>query len=213
MATIIRVGIADDHTITREALRRFITREDDMEVVGEAWDGRTVIDLARRQTMEVLLLDLLMPGRGGLEALPFIRAKSPTTAVIVLSSLPEQHYAISSLRVGANGYLNKECEPTEILEAVRVVASGRRYLSPNVAELMATKLISGPARHPHETLSDREFQLLVRLARGGTSSQIAEELFLSNKTVSTYRTSLLRKLEMRTNSELTHYAILRGLID
>ena len=212
-STIIRVGIADDHKITRAALASFLAEQDDMAVAGEAWDGRSVIDLARREKMDVLLLDLLMPGRGGLEALPIIRAKSPATAVIVLSSLPEQHYALNSIRMGASGYLNKLCDPLEIIKAVRVVASGRRYISPDVAELMATTLASGPARHPHETLTNREFQLLVRFARGGTSTEIANEMSLSPKTVSTYRTALLRKLELRTNGEMTHYAMVHGLID
>jgi two-component system invasion response regulator UvrY len=214
MSTSIRVGIADDHSITRTALRRFLAEQEDMVMAGEAWDGRSAIDLVRRAKMDVLLLDLMMPGKGGLEALPMIRAKSPETGILVLSSCPEEHYAVNSIRLGASGYLNKQCEPEEIIDAVRVVATGRRYLSATVAELMASRLTGGSSmRHPHEYLTDREFQLLVRFARGFGSTETAELLSLSPKTVSTYRTVILNKLGLKTNSEMTHYAMVHGLID
>lgn len=213
MSTPIRVGIADDHSITRTALRQFIAEQADMVTAGEAWDGRSAIDLVRNKKMDVLLLDLMMPGKGGLEALPMIRAKSPETGVLVFSSCPEEHYAVNTMRLGASGYLSKQCEPEEIANALRVVAAGRRYVSTNVAELMANRMVRGLMRHPHEYLTDREFQLLVRFARGGGSTEIAESLSLSPKTVSTYRTLILNKLSLKTNSDMTHYAMVHGLID
>jgi DNA-binding NarL/FixJ family response regulator len=211
--TSIRVGIADDHAITRAALRKFFMEQEGMVLAGEAWNGASVIDLARKVSMDVLVLDLMMPDKGGLDVLPMIRAKSPDTGVLVFSSCPESHYALNAIRRGASGYLNKQCEPEEIASAVRIVASGHRYISPDVAELLISGISNSGKRHPHENLTDREFELLLHLARGEPSTDIAFRLALSPKTVSTYRSLILDKLGLRSSSALTHYAMVHGLID
>ena len=184
-----------------------------MRFAGEAWDGRSAIDLARLKPMDVLVLDLQMPGQGGLDSLGMIRAKAPQLGVLILSNLPEEHYALTLMRLGSAGYPTRQCDPEEIVRAIRTVAAGKRYISPAVAQLMADSLGREGARLPHETLTDREFQLLVRFARGAGSTEIANDLSLSPKTVSTYRTVLLHKLGLHTNSDMTHYALQHGLID
>ena len=213
MNRAIRVGLVDDHSITRAALRGFIREQDDMVVAGEGWDDRSAIELARESQVDVLLLDIQMPGRGGLAALPIICAKAPDMGVLVLSSCPQEHYALSAIRLGASGYLNKQCDPEEILGAIRKIASGRRYLSVGVAELLATTIATRAARPPHEQLTDREFELFVRFARGFKTSEVAATLFLTPKTVSAYRTAILGKLGLRSNAEMTHYALTHGLVD
>jgi DNA-binding NarL/FixJ family response regulator len=201
---VIRVGVVDDHAILRRSLRRLIDSQPDMSTVGEAGDGRGAIDLVGRQPVDVLMLDLVMPGIGGMDALGMIRAKAPHTGVLVLSSSPEEHYGPQLAHRGARGFLNKQVEPEEIPQAIRTVAVGGTYFRQAVAEVPPD---------PYETLSDREFQLLLHLARGEGTHEIARVLSLSPQTTSTYRTALLGKLGLRTNSELTHYALAHGLID
>lgn len=212
MSNKIRVGIADDHAIVRAALRRLLCDQPDMECLAEACDGRGAIDLARTVALDVLVLDVMMPGQGGLDSLAMIRAKAPRLGVLVFSMYHERHYAAAALRRGANGYLNKECEPQEVLKAVRTIAAGQRYITTEVAEVIADALSDG-VRQPHAGLNEREFQLLLHLARGGGSAQVADDLSLSPRTVSTYRTALLKKLGLKTDSDLTRYAVQNGLLD
>jgi DNA-binding NarL/FixJ family response regulator len=210
---VIRVGIADDHPITRSALRCWLDEQEGMRVVAEASCGREAIDLVRTQALDILLLDLDMPGQSGIDALPMIKAKAPHVGVLVLSGYPEQQYAVPLIRNGASGYLNKACEPAEIVMAIRRVALGNRYITPAVAELLATQVITPPTRGLHEQLSPRELQVFLKLAQGKSAADVASDLSLSAKTVSTYRARLMMKLHARSNSDLTYYALKHQLLD
>ena len=159
-----------------------------------------------------MLMDISMPDQSGVDALQAIKARFPDLPVLILSGFPEAHYATALLRQGASGYLNKECEPDEIVNAIRTVYRGRRYISPAVAELLADSAAGGVDKLPHEALSERELQVFLRLAKGETIGHMAESMFLSVKTVSTYRTRVLEKLKLSSNSELTYYALKNGLI-
>ena len=209
----VRVGIADDHPITRTALRCYLEEQEGIRVVAEACSGREAIDLVRTQPLDVLLLDLDMPGQSGIDALTMIRAKAEHVAVLILSGYPEHQYAVPLIRNGASGYLNKACEPAEIVSAIRRVSQGARYITPVVAELLATQVITPSPGGLHEQLSARELQVFLKLAQGCSAGQVAAELSLSAKTVSTYRARLMRKLEARSNSDLTYYALKHRLLD
>jgi two-component system, NarL family, invasion response regulator UvrY len=209
---MIRIGIVDDHQIVRTGLRQFFSDHVDFRVTGEAANGREALELARGGEVDVLVMDLSMPDQGGVDALAAIKARWPQLPVLILSAFPESHYAMTLIRQGASGYLNKECDPEEIANAVRTVAGGRRYITPAVAELLADGVAGGGERAPHESLSERELQVFLRLAKGETVGHIAEGMFLSVKTVSTYRARLLEKLKLATNSEITYYALKNGLI-
>ncbi len=213
MLEIIRVGLVDDHAIVRAGLQQFFADLGDIEVVGQADSGRAAIDLVRSCPMDVLLMDLSMPGQTGLDALAMIRAKAPDLKVLILSSYPEEHYAQHLLRLGAKGYLNKQCEPEDIAAAVRTVAQGQNYLSARMQALQNQHKQDAEQRPVHELLSDREFQVFLRLAKGQGVSQIGEDLSLSVKTVSTYRTRLLEKMHLASNSDLTYYALKNQLLD
>ena len=208
---MIRVAIVDDHAIVRAGLRQFLSEQIDLQVSAEAADGRAALDLVRAGGIDVLVMDLSMPGQGGVDALVAIRARAPELPVLILSGFPEAHYATALLRHGASGYLNKECDPQEIVDAIRTVHQGRRYVTRAVAELLAEGLVA-TERPPHEQLSEREFQVFLRLAQGEAIGQIAEGMSLSVKTVSTYRTRLLEKMRLSSNSDLTYYALKNGLI-
>ena len=211
---MIKVGIVDDHAVVRAGLIQFLEDQVDLQVVGEAANGREAISLIREQPLDVLVMDLSMPDQSGFDALKIIRAKSPDLGVLILSGYPEEHYAVDMIRQGASGYLNKECDPEEIVTAIRTIAMGKRYISTAVAELLAQQLgKSDDTTLPHEQLSEREFQVFLKLAKGQTASQIAQELSLSIKTVSTYRTRLTEKMNLQTNSDLTYYALKNKLID
>jgi DNA-binding NarL/FixJ family response regulator len=210
---MIRIGIVDDHAIVRSGLRQFLSDFVDLRVVGEAANGREAIDLVRAHEIDVLVMDLAMPGQSGLDVLAMLRAKVPDMGILILSGYPEEHYAINLIRQGASGYLNKECDPKEIVEAIRAIALGRRYLTAAVAELLAQQLNHKGDVPPHEQLSEREFQVFLKLARGETAGDIAKSLSLSVKTVSTYRTRLMEKMRLSSNSDLTYYALKNKLID
>ena len=209
---MIRIGIVDDHAIVRTGLRQFLSEQSDLSVTGEARNGREAMALARAGEVDVLLLDLSMPDEGGVDALGSIKARFPDLPILILSGFPEAHYAAALLRQGASGYLNKECEPDEIVNAIRVVARGRRYISSAVAEILADNAAGTSDRPLHESLSERELQVFLRLAKGETVGNIAESMFLSIKTVSTYRTRVMEKLKLQSNSDLTYYALKNGLI-
>ena len=210
---MIRIGIVDDHAIVRSGLRQFLGENVDLRVTSEATNGREALEMARAGDVDVILMDISMPDQSGVDALAAIKVRFPELPVLILSGFPESHYATTLLRRGASGYLNKECDPDEIANAIRTVHRGARYISPAVAELMADTMANGSSDKPlHEGLSERELQVFLRLAKGETVGQIAEGMFLSVKTVSTYRARTLEKLQLETNSDLTYYALKNGLI-
>jgi DNA-binding NarL/FixJ family response regulator len=209
---MIRIAIADDHAIVRTGLRQFFADQVDLRVTGEASNGQEALDLARGGEVDVLVMDLSMPGHGGVDALSAIKARFPDLPVLILSGFPETHYATTLLRQGASGYLNKECDPEEIITAIRTLARGRKYITAAVAELLADGAAGDVEKPAHAALSERELQVFLRLAAGETVGQMAEALHLSVKTVSTYRTRVLEKLHLHTNSDLTYYALKNGLI-
>jgi two-component system invasion response regulator UvrY len=210
----IRILIADDHAIVREGLRQILADTKDIVVAGDAENGNDAIKLARKGDSDVLLLDISMPDRSGIEVLKQIKKESPKLAVLMLSMHREDQYAIRSLKAGAAGYLNKQSAPAELVDAIRQVASGRKYISPALAQELANQ-VGDENREvpPHEMLSDREYQTLVMIASGKTVSDIAAELTLSVKTISMYRSRLLQKMKLRHNAELTHYAIKNHLVE
>ena len=210
---MIRIAIVDDHAIVRAGLRQFLSEQVDLRVTGEAGSGREALDLVRAGELDLMLMDLSLPDQSGVETLAAIKARKPELPVLILSGFPETHYATTLLRQGASGYLNKECDPEEIATAIRTVFRGRKYITPAVAELLAEGLGSPADQAAHDTLSERELQVFLRLARGETVGHIADGMSLSVKTVSTYRSRVLEKLSLNTNSELTYYALKNGLIE
>lgn len=211
---MIRVLIVDDHAVVRRGLKQIFNDYSDLSVAGEAGDGVEAMQWLRRhgQSCQVVLLDISMPNRGGLDTLAQIRREFPRLPVLVLSMYPEDVIGVRTLKAGAAGYLSKQSAPELLVQAIRQVAAGRKYVSPALAEQLADALASDNPESPHENLSDREYQTLCLIASGKTLTQIAEELKISVKTVSVYRTRLLRKMNLRNNSELIRYAISRGLV-
>lgn len=210
---MIRVAICDDHQIVRAGFKQIFSSSDDFAVVAEACTGREALDIARREICDVLLLDIAMPDQSGIDTLRTIRQGQPNLPVLILSGYPAQQYALNLFKMGANGYLNKECEADELMLAVRTVYQGRRYVSATVGELLAQSFDRDPNTAPHTELSDREFQVFLRLARGATVSDIGTALSLSIKTVSTYRTRIMEKMGLQSNSDLTYYAMKNNLLD
>lgn len=208
----IDVLIADDHAIVREGLKQILADTRGLAVTGEASNGNEAIKLARHGG-DVLLLDISLPDRNGIEVLKQIRREAPKVAVLMLSMHREDQYAVRSLRAGAAGYMNKQSAPDELVEAIRQVAGGRKYISPTLAQELANHVGEDREMQSHESLSDREYQTLIMIASGKTVSDIATELSLSVKTISMYRTRLLQKMKLRHNAELTHYAIKNGLVE
>jgi two-component system, NarL family, invasion response regulator UvrY len=209
---MINIAIIDDHAIVRTGLKQFLSEQVDMRVVAEGADGRAAVDIVRQGLANVLLLDLSMPDQNGVDALAAVRARAPDLPVLVLSGFPEEHYATVMLKQGASGYLNKDCDPQEIVNAIRTVALGRKYITPAVAELLARNLGGDHTKAAHEKLSERELQVFLRLAKGETIGDIARSLSLSVKTVSTFRSRVMEKLALQSNSDLTYYAMKNGLI-
>ncbi len=212
---MIRIAIVDDHAMVRVGLRQFFQDQIDFTVVAEASNGKEAIDIVRAGEVDVLLLDISMPGQSGVDALSAIKARAPELPVLILSGFPEAHYATTLLRQGASGYLSKDCDPDEIVKAIRTVTRGRKYVSSAVAQLLADGLSSHPGQPDvpvHEQLSARELQVFLRLAKGETIGDMALSMFLSVKTVSTYRTRVMEKMNLTTNSDLTYYALKNGLI-
>ena len=211
--TLIRIVIADDHAIVRTGLRQFFSEQVDLRVTGEAANGREALDLVRQGDLDVLVMDLSMPGSSGIDALAAVKARAPELPVLILSGFAEEHYATALLKKGASGYLNKECDPEEIVKAIRTLYRGRKYISAGVAELLAAGVGDGSSgQFPHEQLSEREFQVFLRLAQGETIGHMAQGMSLSVKTVSTYRTRVMEKMGLASNSDLTYYALKNGLI-
>ncbi len=212
---MIRVLIADDHPMVRKGLAELVAEAGDMQPVGEADGYATLARVLREQEADVLLLDVDMPGRNGIEILKTVRISHPRLHVLVFSMYPEDQYAVRALRAGAAGYINKSTSPQTVLEAIREASRGRKYVTPVVARLLADQIgqDSSGSGLRHEQLSDREFQTLRLIASGRKLADIAGELLLSPKTVSVYRARLLKKMMLKSNAELTRYAIEHRLVD
>jgi two-component system, NarL family, invasion response regulator UvrY len=209
---MIRVILCDDHAVVRRGIRDTLSEAVDIQVVAEAGSYAEVREALRSTPCEVLVLDLNLPGRGGLEVLASMRESDMAVKVLMVSMFPEDQYAIRCLRAGAQGYLNKAGDPSELITAVRTIAQGRKYVTPEVAQMLVDNLSTPTNEALHASLSERELQTLLKIASGKRLSDIAEELMLSPKTVSVYRSRVLEKLKLANNSELTVYAIRNGLV-
>jgi two-component system, NarL family, invasion response regulator UvrY len=210
---VIRVLIADDHAVVRRGLRQILEAAPGITVAGEASTAPEVVGLVEERRWDVVVLDLSLPGASGLDLLAEIKRRRPELPVLILTVHSEAQYAVRALRAGASGYLTKESAPEQLVEAVAKINRGGKYVSAALAERLAFSLEKGGDKAPHELLSDREYEVLRLLASGKTVSEVAEGLGLSVKTVSTYRTRILDKMDMRTNAELTHYAIRNRLVE
>lgn len=210
---MIRVAICDDHDIVRQGFRKIMEHITDMEVSAEATCCRGALDIARKEQCDVMLLDINMPEQSGIDILRAIKQGQPEFHILMFSGYPAEQYAVNALKIGADGYLDKDCEPEEMERAIRLVASGRRYLNPVVGDILAKNFYQADAAPLHTKLSDREFQVFLRLCKGEAVSDMAETLCLSVKTVSTYRTRVLEKMGVHSNSELTYYAMKNGLLE
>ena len=208
---MIRVLVADDHAIVRQGLKLILSEEFDSLILGEARSGRELLQLVERDVWDIVVLDITLPDRNGLDILKDLKLLRPKLPVLILSMHSEDQFAVRSLKAGASGYMTKENVPEELVKAIKKVLSGGRYVSSTLAEKLAFEL-DAQGRPPHEALSDREYQVLCLIASGKTVSEIADELVLSVKTISTYRTRVLEKLRMKTSAELTHYAIKNRLV-
>ncbi|HEC30243.1 MAG TPA: response regulator transcription factor [Gammaproteobacteria bacterium] len=205
------VFIAEDHTIVREGLKQILTECPDIEISGEAADGIEAIQKIRNGKMDVVLLDISIPGKNGLEVLKWIKSRDISLPVLMLSMHDEDQFALRSLRAGASGYLTKQSAPEQLVNAIRKVASGGKYITPAVAEKLANSMDPSLEKAPHERLTDREDQVFRLLISGNTVSEIAKDLSLSVKTISTHRTNILKKMNLHTNAELMYYAMSAGL--
>jgi DNA-binding NarL/FixJ family response regulator len=209
---LIKIIIVDDHRIVREGLKQIISDTSDMSVVDEASNGQEAINKIRNNDCDVMLLDISMPGRSGLEILKEIKNELPKLSILILTMHPEEQYAVRVLRAGASGYLTKESAPDELIEAIRKVSDGGKYISSTLAEKLAFNLEIDTGKPFHQTLSDREFEVMCMISSGKTVTEIADEMSLSVKTISTYRTRILDKMRMKTNAELTYYSIKNDLV-
>ena len=210
---MIRVLIADDHAVVRRGVRMVLESTSRIIVAAEAATGPEALDMARKVAIDVAVLDLSMPGPGGLEVLKQFKGEHPRLPVLILTMHPEDQYAVRAIRAGASGYLTKQSIPEELIKAVETLAAGRKYITAPVAEALATQVHHDTVKLVHERLSDREYQVLLRIASGRTVGEIAEEVRLSPKTVSTYRSRILEKMELKTSAELTHYAFANKLVE
>ena len=210
---MIKVLIADDHAIVREGLKQIVADVPDIVVAGEAKDGHEALDKISKNNYDVVLLDISMPGISGLDVLKQLRSQKPQLRVLILSIYPEEQYAVRTLKAGASGYLTKESAPDELVAAIRKVSQGGNYVSHSLGERLATNLRLDANKQPHEALSDREFQVMRMIASGKKGKEIAEELLLSVKTVSTYRRRVLDKLGIKNNSALIRYAMQNRLLE
>jgi two-component system, NarL family, invasion response regulator UvrY len=208
---MIKILVADDHPIVRQGLKQILSEYPDLTVADEAGTGKDVLVKVGKKDFDIVLLDISMPGRNGLDILKELKAKKPKLPVLVLSIYPEDQYAVRVLKLGAAGYLTKESVPEDLVAAIRKVARGRKYVSNSLAEKLATDLEINAEKAPHENLSDREYQVMSMIASGKRLKEVAEELSLSIKTISTYRSRIMEKMNMRNNAELIRYALQNGL--
>lgn len=208
-----KILLVDDHSIVREGLRNLIALESDLQVTGEAGSGAEAIQLVRKNEYDAMVLDISMPDKNGVDTLHELKHVAPDLPVLVLSGYSEDQYALNLMRNGCKGYLSKNADSDEIIRALRALTAGKRYISAELAELMTNELSHPSEKQLHEMLSDREFQVFVKLASGQTPTSIADELFISIKTVSTYRSRILEKMALKSNADLTYYAIKYGLLN
>lgn len=209
---MIKILVADDHPIVRQGLKQILSEYPDMIVADEAGNGKDVLTKVAKKDFDIVLLDISMPGRNGLDILKELKTKKPKLPVLVLSIYPEDQYAVRVLKLGAAGYLTKESVPEELVAAIRKVARGRKYVSNSLAEKLASDLEINAEKPLHENLSDREYQVMFMIASGKRLKEISEELSLSIKTISTYRSRIMDKMQMRNNAELIRYALQNGLV-
>ena len=209
---MIRILVADDHAVVRDGLKQIVSDTSDIIVAAEASNGREALNKALKDDYDVVLLDITMPDRSGLDILKEIKAQKPELPILILSIHPEEQYAVRALKAGAAGYLTKESAPEELIRAMRRVSSGGKYVTSSLAEKLASILKTRTEEPPHQSLSDREYQVLCMIASGKRVKQIADELLLSAKTISTYRSRILRKMKMTNNIELTRYAMQNQLV-
>jgi len=210
---MLKILIADDHPIVRQGLKQILSEEFEIEALGEAQNSQEVLELVRKKDWDIVVLDITMPGRGGIEVLKELKTQKPKLPVLILSMHPEDQYAVRVLKAGAAGYLTKESVQDELVKAIKKILGGGKYVSPSLAEKMAFDLETKTEKPLHETLSDREYQVMLLIGSGKTVSQIAEKLSLSAKTIDTYRTRILEKMKMKTNAELMHYVIKNKLVE
>lgn len=209
---MIQVAIVDDHQIVRTGFRELLSEDPMINISFEAADGDQALEKLRSSKCDVLLLDISLPGKSGVDVLRTVGQRHPETKVLILSGFPEESYALAMIKNGANGYLCKDCDQDDLLRAIHMVSTGRRYVSARTAELLADEMSGERSGVLHETLSDRELQVFLRLARGESVSAIAGQLHLSVKTISTYRSRVTEKLNVASNAELATYALRHGLI-
>ncbi|MFQ6069448.1 MAG: response regulator [Candidatus Aminicenantales bacterium] len=210
---MIRIFIADDHAVVREGLKQIVAQHPEMLVAGEAANGYEALEKVRKEKYDVVVLDISMPGLSGLDVLKQLKSEMPSMPVLILSMHSEEQFAVRTLKAGASGYLTKESAPEELVSAILRISKGRKYISTSLAEKLALELESDREKPLHHSLSDREYQVLCLIASGKRVKQIAEQLHLSEKTVSTYRARILEKMGMKTNAELIRYAIKNGLLE
>jgi two-component system, NarL family, invasion response regulator UvrY len=210
---LIQVLVVDDHPLLRSGLKYVLQQESDFGPPEEAENSEQVLERLEERSWDVVVLDIAMPGRNGLETLSEIRKRCPSLPVLILSMHSEEQYAIRAIKAGANGYLTKNNAASELVRAIRRILAGKKYVSPGLAEVLAHLIDAGETRPPHEVLSDREYHVVCAIASGKSVSQIAAETSLSVKTISTYRARALEKMNMHSNAELTRYAIRNGLVD
>ena len=208
-----RVAVVDDHELVRIGLKQIIEAESDFSWVGDASTGREALDMLRSKPCDVLLLDLSLPDMSGLDVLRRIKSHHDSVATLVLSAFPEKQYGLNVLRAGASGFVSKTAAPEELCRAIRAAVRGGRYVSPELAEVLVNGMQGVSSEPPHAALSEREFQIFCKLAEGQSVTEIGAALFLSVKTVSTYRSRILEKMQMTSNADLTHYAVRNNLID
>jgi two-component system invasion response regulator UvrY len=210
---MIRVLVADDHAVVRRGLVQILAEAPDMVVAGEASTGREVLQAVWKHDYDVLVLDIAMPEGGGLEVLQQLQTLKPDLRILILSMYPEKQYAVRALKTGAAGYMTKESVPDELIAAIRKVARGGKYVTQSLAEQLASELRGEVEKEPHQTLSDREYQVMTLLAAGKSVTDVATELSLSVKTVSTYRARILEKLNLKSTAEIIRYALEHGLVE
>lgn len=210
---MIKILIADDHAVVRKGLKQILAETTDIVAADEAINGQEVLEKIRKNDYDIVMLDISMPGRNGLDILKQVKNEKPEMSVLILSMHPEEQYAVRALKAGASGYLTKDSAPDELILAIRKISQGRKYITSSLAERLAFYLEVDSEKPLHEALSDREYEVMRMIASGKTVKEIAEELFLSIKTISTYRSRILEKMGMKNNTELVHYALKNRLLD
>ena len=210
---MIKILIADDHALMRAGLKRILKDEPDLKVIAEASNGFEVIDTVKKNEADFIMLDLTMPGKNGLEVIKELRQINKNIHILILSMHPEDRFAVRALKSGASGYMTKESAPDELVNAIRKIVSGRKYITPGLAEKLAMEFDEDFGKLPHESLSDREYEVFIMIATGKKITEIADTLTLSSATVNTYRARIFDKMKIKSNVELTHYALSNNLID